>query len=139
MRKFTVFSVILSVVVVVVVAEIVSSDYLSQFKKPQTEGVNNQANTFNLPDSIDLSKNIQTSVIGADGGSVDENSGVSGGDGENKLGYDLESANIEASGDSAYLQQDYENASGNDLKDGAVEMKKISKMIILFHILQMFI
>ena len=64
MNKFTVFTVILSVVVIVVVADLVVNNYLPGLKDANiiseiTSG------KFNLPENIDVSKAIETNVMGA--------------------------------------------------------------------------
>lgn len=60
MRKFTVFTVILTIIIIVVVAEIVLNEYL-----PSIEGEGEL--TFDLPGSLDLSRSIETNVLGNDG------------------------------------------------------------------------
>lgn len=60
MRKFTVFTVILTIIIIVVVAEIVVNEYL-----PNIEGEGEL--TFDLPGSLDLSRSIETNVLGNDG------------------------------------------------------------------------
>src|SRR3989338_4257046 len=60
MRKFTVFTVILTVIIVVVVAEIAVNEYL-----PALEG--DAELTLDLPKSLDLSKSIETNVLGNNG------------------------------------------------------------------------
>lgn len=60
MRKFTVFTVILTIIIIVVVAEIVVNEYLPDVKSQEDL-------TFVLPGSLDLGKSIETNVLGNDG------------------------------------------------------------------------
>lgn len=60
MRKFTVFTVILTIIIIVVVAEIVVNEYLPDVKSEEDL-------TFVLPESLDLSRSIETNVLGNDG------------------------------------------------------------------------
>lgn len=64
MRKFTVFTVILTVVVVVMSSEIFVDKYLPNSKKPQVDDSSSMA--LNLPDKLDISDATQTNVLGAD-------------------------------------------------------------------------
>ncbi|MDA1060408.1 MAG: hypothetical protein O3B47_01295 [bacterium] len=57
MRKFTIFTVILTIIIVVVVSEIVVNEYL-----PSTSG--DEELVLDLPGSLDLGKSIETSVLG---------------------------------------------------------------------------
>lgn len=63
MRKFTIFTVILTVIILVVVAELVVTEYLPKFRKdiPTTE-----VSSLALPEDLDLSKVIETNILGAD-------------------------------------------------------------------------
>ncbi len=60
MQKFTIFTVILTIIIVVVVSEIVLNEYLPALEK------NEESFSLDLPDSLDSSKAIQTNVLGAD-------------------------------------------------------------------------
>jgi hypothetical protein len=60
MQKFTIFTLILAIVVAVTAAEIVSNEYFGN-GSAEGEGQNQE---YNLPDSIDLSKAAQTNVSG---------------------------------------------------------------------------
>jgi len=64
MRRFTVFTVILTVIIVVVVAEMAGNDYLSKFKKGAAEETDEME--LDLPDTLDLSGSTQSNVLGAD-------------------------------------------------------------------------
>lgn len=67
MQKFTIFTILLTGLVVVVVSEIVVNEYL-----PQVDG-NNLAQEdlqLDLPDSLDLSQTIGTSVLGSGNGGL---------------------------------------------------------------------
>lgn len=64
MRRFTVFTVILTVIIVVVVAEMAGNDYLSKFKKDSAEATDEME--LDLPDTLDLSGSTQSNVLGAD-------------------------------------------------------------------------
>jgi hypothetical protein len=68
MRKFTVFTVILTVLIVVVVAELFVDEYLPNLTKTD---VSSEELNLNLPDSLDVSGLGQTNVLGSD---VDYNS-----------------------------------------------------------------
>lgn len=61
MRRFTVFTVILTVIIVVVLSEVVVNDYLPRFKKNPTS----DEMALDLPDTLDLSSG-QANVLGAD-------------------------------------------------------------------------
>lgn len=60
MRKFTVFTVILTVIVVVISVEMISEDYLPKIRKKTDVA----EQTAPLPDSLDLSKVGQTNILG---------------------------------------------------------------------------
>lgn len=79
MQKFTVFTVILSIVVIVIVADLVVNNYLPGIKDSDIVS-ELTSGKFTLPDSIDISKALETNVIGA--GSVDDFT-------PNRLGFDL--------------------------------------------------
>ncbi|MBD3360298.1 hypothetical protein GF366_00685 [Candidatus Peregrinibacteria bacterium] len=62
MRKFTIFTVILTIVILVVVAELFVNDYL-----PRIFGSADVSNLeFSLPDSLNLSDNTESNMLGAD-------------------------------------------------------------------------
>ena len=64
MKKFTIFTVILTILVVVVTAETVVNKYLPS---PSDADSNpSQKDQYNLPNELDLSKAIQSNVLGAD-------------------------------------------------------------------------
>lgn len=64
MKKFTVFTFILTIVVIVVVADMLVNRYLPGL---DFNGENAPENlTLTLPDNIDLSKTVQTNVLGAE-------------------------------------------------------------------------
>lgn len=65
MQKFAIFTIILTMVVVVVVSEIVVNDYLPSLEKDEASA---EEMTLDLPNSLDLSKSLETSSLGADGG-----------------------------------------------------------------------
>jgi hypothetical protein len=89
MQKFTVFTVILSIVVIIAVADLVVNNYLPGLDSASisSEIANSE---LTLPDSIDTSKAMQTSVIGSDelaGDAVGENETT---DQTYRLGFDLQ-------------------------------------------------
>lgn len=63
MRKFTIFTVILSIIVVVVVAEVVATEYLPSFRKKID---NFEISNISMPSDLDLSKVIETNTLGSD-------------------------------------------------------------------------
>lgn len=63
MRKFTAFTLLLTVIVVVVLAEFLINDYLPELKARNESGDDLQ---LTLPESLDLNKSTQTSILGAD-------------------------------------------------------------------------
>jgi hypothetical protein len=72
MQKFTVFTVILTILVVVVAAETFVSKYLpaltgSDVSTEEEAG----GDQYNLPSELDLSAAVQTNVLGAGGGALD--------------------------------------------------------------------
>jgi len=75
MKKFTVFTVILTVVVIVIVAEILVDDYLPELGGAADEQIADEQSP--LPKTLDLSRAIATDVLGSSGGL------------SNKLGADL--------------------------------------------------
>mgnify|MGYP001584169971 CR=1 FL=1 len=81
MKKFTIFTVLLTVVVVVMVAETVVNRYLPTFDSGE------ENLSLSLPEDLDLSKITETNVLGNNQSSLDLN--VESG-GANKLGADLE-------------------------------------------------
>ncbi len=62
MKRFTVFTVILTVIIVVVLSEVVVNDYLPRFAKDPTSADNM---ALDLPDTLDLSSGA-ANVLGAD-------------------------------------------------------------------------
>jgi hypothetical protein len=62
MRKFTVFTVILTIIIVVVGAEIFANDYLPRLRGQDEGG----EMSLTLPDELDLGGATQTNVLGAD-------------------------------------------------------------------------
>jgi len=69
MKKFTIFSIILTIVVVVVLAELMAKDYLPGFSTDNNvaadQGGDGQMK-LTLPSSLDTKKNISTNVLGSD-------------------------------------------------------------------------
>lgn len=63
MRKFTAFTLLLTVIIVVVLAEFLINDYLPELKTKNESGDDLQ---LTLPESLDLNKSTQTSILGAD-------------------------------------------------------------------------
>ena len=59
MQKFTIFTLILTILIIVVVSEIVVNEYLPSLERDETL-------SLDLPDSLDVSKGIQTNILGAD-------------------------------------------------------------------------
>jgi hypothetical protein len=80
MHKFTVFTVVLSIVVIVIVADLVVNNYLPGMKNADIVA-ELASGEFTLPDSIDISKALETNVLGADTDTEAE---------PNRLGFDLE-------------------------------------------------
>lgn len=60
MKKFTIFTLLLTIVVIVVVSEIVVNEYLPTLGQGDTADADLE---FTLPKSLDLSKSIETSVL----------------------------------------------------------------------------
>lgn len=83
MNKFTVFTVVLSIVVIVIVADLVVNNYLPGMENADIVAELNSGK-FTLPDSIDTSKALETNVLGADG--TTDSSAV---DTPTPLGFDL--------------------------------------------------
>jgi len=81
MQKFTIFTILLTGLVVVVTSEIVVNEYLPQVQEGDL--VTQENLELDLPDSLDLSKTIGTSVLGADAGL------------SNYLGSDVEPSSID--------------------------------------------
>lgn len=65
MKKFTVFTLILTVIVVVVVSEMFVNDYLPSLGSGEDENSSGENMEVNLPETLDLSKSMETSVLGA--------------------------------------------------------------------------
>lgn len=63
MKKFTAFTVILTVIIVVVLAELFVNDYLPSLSKGSDS---NGELEFTLPDSLNIADSVQTNVLGAD-------------------------------------------------------------------------
>lgn len=59
MKKFTIFTLILTIIIIVVVSEIIVNEYL-----PNLEGEDIVNSELNLPKNLDLTKTIQTNVSG---------------------------------------------------------------------------
>lgn len=71
MRKFTVFTFVLTVITVVVVAEYVVNEYLPGLKKDSSEQVVSLDEVplpteINIPKDVDLSKTMETNIFGSD-------------------------------------------------------------------------
>jgi hypothetical protein len=104
MRKFTVFTVVLSIVVIVIVADLVVNNYL-----PGLSGADVvselTSGKFNLPDSIDPSKALETNVLGADDVAANEDvqaeitGDATAGFELNRLGFDLEKNDVPVTAD----------------------------------------
>jgi len=62
MRKFTIFTVILTVVITVVVAQLLTENYLPGLNSSNSTEVS--STDFDLPTDLDLSKTIQTNLLG---------------------------------------------------------------------------
>lgn len=60
MKKFTVFTLLLTIVIIVVVSEIVVNEYLPTLGQDDTADADLE---FTLPKSLDLSKSIETNVL----------------------------------------------------------------------------
>ncbi len=61
MRKFTAFTLLLTVIVVVVLAEFFINDYLPELKNKTSDKLE-----LSLPNELDLNKSLQSNVLGAD-------------------------------------------------------------------------
>lgn len=112
MQKFTVFTVVLSIVVVVIVADLVVNNYL-----PGLENKNVLSDVaseeFDLPSGIDISKALETNVLGAD--DVGEFQ-------TNHLGFDVESSTLVArdvSTEEKSIPPDMEVETETDVTDTA--------------------
>lgn len=68
MQKFTAFTVILTVLILVVVSEVVVNEYLPALDQQVAVGDNMG---LTLPDDVDLSQTIATNVLGSDLGTTD--------------------------------------------------------------------
>ena len=64
MKKFTVFTLILTVIVVVVVSEMFVNDYLPALGGGEDKNSSGGNMEVNLPETLDLSKSMETSVLG---------------------------------------------------------------------------
>ncbi|MEK7547598.1 MAG: hypothetical protein AAB540_01755 [Patescibacteria group bacterium] len=64
MKKFTVFTLILTVIVVVVVSEMFVNDYLPAIGGGEDKNSSGENMEVNLPETLDLSKSMETSVLG---------------------------------------------------------------------------
>ncbi len=73
MQKFTIFTIILTGLVVVTVSEIVVNEYL-----PRVDGdeIAQENLELNLPDSLDLSKTIETNVLASNDGGLNNHLGA---------------------------------------------------------------
>lgn len=93
MKKFTVFTVILAITVIVTVSEMFVNNYLPNLGSGEGEEL-----TLTLPQSLDLSKIVKTDTLGAS-----ELGETSGSESvlSNKLGSDVEIENFEGSYDNA--------------------------------------
>lgn len=67
MKKFTIFTVILTIVVVVVLAELMAKDYLPGFSTDKNVAAEGENMKLTLPDSLDSKRSIATNVLGSDG------------------------------------------------------------------------
>lgn len=88
MQKFTVFTVILSVVIVVVVADLMVNNYLPGLKEASISDI--ASSTLPLPKNIDVSKAMETNVVGSDQIATDNTDSANVSDPESyNLGFDL--------------------------------------------------
>ena len=62
MQKFTIFTIMLTIIIIVIVSEIVVNEYLPSID----EDGNSENYSLNLPESLDTTKGIQTNILGAD-------------------------------------------------------------------------
>jgi len=62
MQKFTIFSVLLTLVVAIVAVELFVTEYMPNYKKPIVADISD----VNLPSNLDLSNVISTNVLGSD-------------------------------------------------------------------------
>jgi hypothetical protein len=69
MKKFTIFTIILTIVVVVVLAELMAKDYLPGFSTGNEVAVDqgDDGMKLTLPASLDAKKSMATNVLGSDG------------------------------------------------------------------------
>ncbi len=73
MKKFTIFTIILTIVVVVVLAELMAKDYIPGFSTGSSVATDQGSNgdmKLTLPSSLDINKSIATNILGADGGDL---------------------------------------------------------------------
>lgn len=95
MRKFTVFTVILAITVIVTVAEMFVNNYLPTLQGEQEEL------SLSLPESLDLSKIAKTDVFEADGAELDSENLT------NRLGEDVTAPEVDI--EDAVIASDPEN------------------------------
>ncbi|MCX6734842.1 MAG: hypothetical protein NTZ25_02925 [Candidatus Peregrinibacteria bacterium] len=68
MKKFTIFTIILTIVVVVVLAELMAKDYIPGFSTDTNVATDQSGDMkLTLPTSLDTKKSIATNVLGSDG------------------------------------------------------------------------
>lgn len=69
MKKFTIFTIILTIVVVVVLAELMAKDYIPGFNTDSNVATEQSGDgmKLTLPDSLNTKKSIATNVLGSDG------------------------------------------------------------------------
>lgn len=67
MKKFTIFTVILTIVVVVVLAELMAKDYIPGFSTDKNVASEGEDMKLTLPSSLDAKRSISTNVLGSDG------------------------------------------------------------------------
>lgn len=63
MRKFTIFTVLLTIIVIIVVAEVAVNEYFLFSEEGIADDLS-ESNDVPLPDSLDLSKSMETNVLG---------------------------------------------------------------------------
>ena len=87
MRKFTIFTILLTIIVVVVFGEIIVNEYLPNLMSDESRAGDGEELKLTLPTSLDVKKSITTNVLGnylgadvknSDGGSDDKVGAVDG-------------------------------------------------------------
>jgi len=110
MQKFTIFTVLLTIVVVVVAAEAFVNKYLPALNEDSTVAVLEEQDGYNLPSELDLAGAMQSNVLGAD----EPKKTVSKDDGFDFLNLDFDGATdaelTDSSGSSSFDIEDFSSS-----------------------------